>query len=196
MKRWLTMAVALLLALSAGGTAAAAFDPETDYMAVMIDCAVEGDWEGGVAAQEARNEKIADLASEYVPVAFEDLYLLAKIMYAEAGSYWLSDEWKMCVGEVVLNRVASPEFPDTVREVLEQPGQYYGKNSSYFESLQPTERCVELALRLLEGERLMEPSVVFQANFRQGGGVHVEYQDDQLGSTYFCYSSRASLYES
>jgi hypothetical protein len=194
LKRWLAMVFALAVTLSAGGEALAAFDPETDYMAIMIECAVAGDCEGGITAEEARNEKIADLELENVPVAFEDLYLLAKIMYAEAGSYWLSDEWKLCVGEVVLNRVESPEFPDTIREVLEQPGQYYGKNSSYFNCLKPSELCVKLALRLLEGERLMEPSVVFQANFKQGSGVHTEYCDEQLGSTYFCYSSRPSLY--
>ena len=51
------------------------------------------------------------------------------------------------------------------------------------------------ALRLLLGERVMdEPAVVFQANFRQGGGVFAEYKDQQLGSTFFCYSIRPELY--
>ena len=135
------------------------------------------------------------LRVEETAFEFEELLLLSRIMYAEAGSVWLSDEWKMCVGEVVLNRVASPEFPDTIREVLEQPGQYYGKNCRYFDTLQPSELCVRLALRLLLGERVMdEPSVVFQANFRQGGGVFAEYRDAALGSTYFCYSIHPELY--
>ena len=71
-------------------------------------------------------------------------------------------------GEVVLNRVASSEFPDTIRDVIEQEGQYFGRNNSYFKRLRPDRRCVELAIRLLEGERVIdEPSVVFQANFTQ-----------------------------
>ena len=167
----------------------------TDYMLDMIWAAVAGDYVSGEAAEELRNEKISLMSLDYTVVDFEELYLLAKIIYAEAGSNWLSDEWKMCVGEVVLNRVVSPEFADTIKDVLEQPGQYYGKNNGYFDGLRPDQRCVKLALRLLEGERQMDPSVVFQANFRQGSGVHTAFFDDQLGWTYFCFSSRPNLYE-
>ena len=168
---------------------------ETDYLEEMVSAVVEADSARGEAAAEARNETLRLLRAEETAFDFEELLLLSRIMYAEAGSVWLSDEWKMCVGEVVLNRVASPEFPDTIREVLEQPGQYYGKNCRYFDTLQPSELCVRLAIRLLRGERVMdEPSVVFQANFRQGGGVFAEYKDQQLGSTFFCYSLRPELY--
>ncbi len=168
---------------------------ETDYLEEMVSAVVEADYERGEAAAEARNETLRLLRAEETAFEFEELLLLSRIMYAEAGSVWLSDEWKMCVGEVVLNRVASPEFPDTIREVLEQPGQYYGKNCRYFDTLRPSELCVRLAVRLLRGERVMdEPSVVFQANFRQGGGVFAEYRDQQLGSTFFCYSIRPELY--
>ena len=96
----------------------------------------------------------------------------------------------------MLNRVASPEFADTLRGVLEQPGQYYGKNSSYFNRLAPSYRCVDLASRLLSGERVLnDPAVVFQANFRQGSSVHTSMYDKLLGTTYFCRSSHPSLYE-
>lgn len=169
---------------------------DVDFMEEMVWAAVEGDYEAGEAAAEARNEKIELLDLDYELIEFEDLYLLSKIMYAEAGSVWLSDEWKMCVGEVVLNRVDSPEFENTIKDVLEQPGQYYGKNCPYFERLRPSERCVRLAIRLLEGERIFnDPSVVFQANFKQGGGVHTKLVDSQLGATYFCFSIRPHLYE-
>jgi len=169
---------------------------DMDYMEEMVCAAVVGDYEAGEAAAEARNEKIERYGSEYPEIEFEDLYLLSKIMYAEAGTCWLSDEWKMCVGEVVLNRVASPEFPNTIREVLEQPGQYYGTGCSYFEKMQPSETCVRLALSLLEGERVLnDPSVLFQANFKQAGGVHTKLYDPQLGYSYFCYSIRPYLYE-
>jgi len=205
MKKLLTIipVLALTLVLSGyaeaayddAGTVASTFSADVDYSGQMIEAAVTGDYEAGLLAQQARNEKISTLGLEEESYTFEDLMLLSKIIYAEAGSVWLSDEWKMCVGEVVLNRVASPEFPNTIKEVLEQPGQYYGANSRYFNSLLPSERCVNAALRLLNGERLLEPSVVFQANFVQGGGAQTAFYDKYLGWTYFCYSSNIKLYE-
>ena len=168
---------------------------DMDYMEEMVVAAVEGDYETGEAAAQARNDKIEQYGLDYTQIEFDDLYLLSKIMYAEAGSVWLPDDWKMCVGEVVLNRVESPEFADTIRDVLDSPGQYYPKGDAYFEDLRPSERCVRLAIRLLEGERVLnDPSVVFQANFKQGGGIHTKYVDDQLGATYFCYSIHPERY--
>ena len=195
MKRLTAFVASMFLALALAVPVLGDFDPDENYMAKMLDAVAIGDEEAGYAAEQSRNEKIETLDLEWSPISFEDLLLLSKIMYAEAGSCWLGDEWRLNVGEVVLNRVESPEFPETIREVLEQPGQYYGKNSTYFARLNPGRECAELALRLLEGERNMEPSVVFQANFRQGGGTYLTMTDTQLGSTYFCYSIRPHLYE-
>lgn len=194
MKKLFTILPAVILAFALSSAAYAAYDPCVDYSSLMIAAATTGDYEAGYAAQQARNEKIADLELGLPEINFDELMLISKIIYAEAGSVWLDDDWKMCVGEVVFNRVASPEFPNTIKEVLEQPGQYYGANSRYFNSLIPTERCVLAAMRLFNGERLMEPSVVFQANFKQGGGTHTACYDKYLGWTYFCYSNNTELY--
>ena len=100
----------------------------------------------------------------------------------------------MMVGEVVLNRVASVEFPDTVLEVIHQKGQYSG--ASGLKYLTPYESCVEAASRLLNGERLInDPSVVFQSNHRQGSGTYLELYDGYLGYTYLCYSNHPEYYE-
>ena len=143
-------------------------------------------------------ESLPKLGLDYPKVDFDELFLLSKIITAEAGSYWLPWEWKLSVGEVVLNRVASPEFPDTVEEVIyqENPLQYYSRNDRYFRNLLPYETSVKAAWDLLNGERVLcDPSVVFQANYTQGSGIAVHYYDRLLGSTYFCYSSRPWLYE-
>ena len=164
-------------------------------MAEMLSAVCAGEYAAGSEAAQRRAEKIAQMSLDYPQVEFEELWLLSKIIYAEAGSVWLPMDWKMAVGEVVLNRVASPEFPDTMREVLEQPGQYYGRGNPYFNNLRPLPESVEAARRLLEGERVLgEPGVVFQSNFRQGSGVFLELRDAQLGSTYLCWSSRPELY--
>ena len=166
--------------------------PELEDMLVM-------DLEDEINAYEEVAEVVAedqpDIFSAPQPQYSEsDLMLLAKVIYAEAGSDFLSDEWKMCVGEVVLNRVASPEFPNTIYDVVYQQGQYQGARSGYIASLTPSERCIDIARRLLDVERVMEPSVVFQANFKQGSGIYKALYDSHLGWTYFCYSSNMSLY--
>ena len=193
MKKILTLTAALLLALSLTPEASAAFDAQTDYMAVMISAAASGDTAAGRQAQRSRNEKIDALSLNNTKIDFDDMLLLARVMYNEAGSDWLSDEWKMAVGEVVLNRVASPEFPNSIYEVIAQPRQY---GNLAYSSLRPSERCVKLAVNLLAGARVLnEPSVVFQSNFVQGSGVYRVFYDRLLGATYLCYSSYRWLYE-
>ncbi len=53
---------------------------------------------------------------------YSDLDLLAAIIWCEAGNQ--PYDGMVAVGEVVMNRVASPSFPNTIAEVLEQPGQF------------------------------------------------------------------------
>ena len=196
MRRLCAILCAALLLAALRVPAAAEFRAKEDYMAQMLEAVCAGDYAAGCDAAARRAEKIAALGLDYPQIEFEELWLLSKIIYAEAGSNWLDMDWKMAVGEVVLNRMASPEFPNSMREVLEQPGQYYGKGSRYFESLKPSAVCVEAARRLLEGERVLgEPGVVFQSNYRLGSGVFLELRDSLLGSTYLCWSSRPEPYQ-
>ena len=195
MKKMAPLLASLLLILFLSGSARADYDPKVDYLSIMLRAAACGDIEAGRAAEICRNEMIDRTGSDEVKIAFEDLFLLAKIITSEAGSERLSDEWRRYVGEVVLNRVASPEFPDTVEEVILQEGQYAGVNTDQFiYYLNPTEDSVNAALRLLQGERLMDPWVVFQANFPQGGSIYAKYYDSLYGYTYFCTTSYPELY--
>ena len=89
-----------------------------------------------------------------------------------------------------MNRVASPEYPDSIHDVIYQKGQYSCVNTARFAGLVPTEECVDAALRLLCGERRMVPSVVFQSNDLQGEPFTM-YTDRRLGTTYFCLSGKS-----
>ena len=167
---------------------------DTNYSQIMIASAINGNYAAGVQAELNRNTKIDQQGLSYSKIKFNDLFLVAKIMTAEAGCYWLPNDWKSAVGEVLLNRVASPEFPNTIEGCLYQPGQYYSRSNYFFQNLLPWETETRLAWILLDGTRYMESSVVFQANFTQGSGIYKSYYDSSLGSTYFCYSSRPNLY--
>lgn len=168
---------------------------DADYGEKMIECALNGERERGLLYQRLRNAKIDALELDAPYIAYDDLVLLAQVIHTEAGSAWLPDEWRMAVGEVVLNRVASPEFPDTLEEVVFQPGQYSAADRDWFEVLIPFRPCLEAALRLLGGERVIgDPSVVFQSGGLQGG-VALELYDSVYGSTYFCYTNHPELYQ-
>lgn len=206
------------------GVQVVTYDKDVNYLQEMYLTALDGSLYAlkiGAIYEKQRNLKIQNEGLEYLPTSLfssnldaetivekihaymnlstyteEDLLLLSKVIEIEAGSAWLSDSWKLAVGEVVLNRVDSPEFPDTIKDVIEQPGQYYGKNSTYFKSVIPSEKSVELTRYLLEGNRSFPKSVVFQSNYASlGSGNYVTYTDKYLGSSYFNYSSNPELYE-
>lgn len=146
----------------------------------------------------------SDIASRLVPLAnheerdaqtsytAEEREILAIIIYQEAGADYCSDDTRLKVGTVFLNRVASDAFPDTFEEVATAKAQY---GRLYWTGIQwpdraaesgethAVERSYEIADRLLAGERAFDgdPDVVWQAEFPQGNEV-VAYQD----GTYFC----------
>lgn len=163
------------------------------YLEEMICAAREGKTKAGHTAEENRRAAIEASGLQTQEISFDDLYLLARLIFSEAGSDWLDQDFRICVGEVVLNRVASPEFPDSLYEVVYQKGQYPVVSSPGFSSLKPGEDCVDAALRLLQGERLMVPSVVYQSDSIQGE-LFSMYSDRRLGNTYFCLSPNLELY--
>lgn len=179
--------------LLSGSSVTLELDMAAYYLDVMAKAAVDGDVKSGRQAEQYRNEIIDQNGSGEVKISFDDLYLLAKLIYAEAGSDWLSDDFRLCVGEVVLNRVASPEFPDSISAVVYQKGQYASAGTAAFSILVPSQACVDVALRLMQGERLMAPSVVFQSDHEQGE-IFSMYENRRLGTTFFCVSPNQELY--
>ena len=163
------------------------------YLLEMRDAAERADTTAGRTAEAARNAAI-EAGGEGEKICFDDLLLLSRVLDAMAGSDWLTDDFRMCVGEVVLNRVASPEFPDTLYGVVYQRGQYTVVNTARFSTIVPRRECVDCALRLLLGERHMVPAVVYQADYLQGE-LFTMFPDRQLGATYFCLSGRLDLYQ-
>ena len=197
MKAIIAFFTALLLTFSVKPAAKAEEPAQEDYMSIVRRAALCGDVEVGRAAMSCYNDQLDANRSEEPRLNFDELFLLSKLIYFVSGSEQLSDEWRMCTGEVVLNRMISPEFPNTMEEVIFQEGQYDGVDTDYFAYvLTPTEECVEAALRLLRGERLMESHVVFQASSPQGGELYRSFYDYELGNTFFCTSPNLQYYPS
>lgn len=80
----------------------------------------------------------------------EDAYLLAKIAMAEAEGEGL--EGKALVMLVVLNRVQSNKFPDSISEVVFEKGQFSPISNGRYDRVEPDQECYE-ALELIEFEK-------------------------------------------
>mgnify|MGYP002623065682 CR=1 FL=1 len=115
----------------------------------------------------------------------DELYCLSHIINAEAGDSNCSHEHRIAVGSVVLNRVASDEFPDTIYDVVFQPGQYSPTWNGAYDK-EPSEDSVEVAKMLLEEGSQIPEDCVFQAEFAQGSGVYETFET-VYGTTYICY---------
>ena len=165
-----------------------------DYQALLVEAVTEGDAEAGRALAEERNARIARRELDEAPIAYDELELLSRLIFASAGERLYSEEYRLCVGEMVLNRVASPEFPDTLSEVVFQRGQFPCVDEPEFADLRPSRACAEAALRLLLGERRLAPQVVYQSSW-QIGPAFVRFYDRRLGYTYFCESVYPELYD-
>lgn len=80
----------------------------------------------------------------------EDAYLLAKIAMAEAEGEGI--EGKALVILVVLNRVWSDEFPNSISEVIFQKGQFSPIDNGRYDRVEPDQECYE-ALDLIQLEK-------------------------------------------
>lgn len=113
-----------------------------------------------------------------------DLYVLSHIISAESGN--CSEDMMIAVGSVVLNRVEDERFPNTIEEVVFQPGQYSPTwNGSFYD--EPTDEAVEVAEMLLTDGSQIDESVVWQAEFVQGVGIYEVIESPWGSKMYFCY---------
>lgn len=113
-----------------------------------------------IYAKSRKNGKIKDRVKITVKQKYseKDLRLLSAIIFCEAGDQCYAGQ--KAVGIVVMNRVKSDEFPNTVEEVLYQSGQFTPAHTGFLSSSLskydcgslPSE-CIKAAKEVLEGSR-------------------------------------------
>lgn len=106
-----------------------------------------------------------------------DTELLASIIFCEAGNQ--SFEGQVAVGAVVLNRMNSDQFPDSMEEVIYQPGQFGPVSTGWLDRVRRTsgytDSALEAAKAALDGENPVGNCLYFD----QGGS------GKQIGAHYF-----------
>ncbi len=88
----------------------------------------------------------------------DDLFWLSRVIYRESGNQSL--EGKIAVGNVVLNRVHSAKFPNTVYEVIFQRGQFTPVSNGSIH-LTPNAESVIAAKLCLDGANTVGNAIYF-----------------------------------
>lgn len=114
-------------------------------------------------------------------VTIKKIYRLAQLMYAENGGA-KEDDCVFLTGIVVVKRMKSKKYPDTLEGVISQKGQYSTYQTGKI-NCKPDERCLEFAEEILRFnlEKDYPDNLVFQAEFPQGRKIYKRF-----GHEYFC----------
>lgn len=88
-----------------------------------------------------------------------DTALLERLVQCEAGGESL--EGKIAVANVVLNRVKSKTFPNTIYDVIYQKGQFQPVGNGAINTAVPSEETKEAVKKALAGEKVVADNVKF-----------------------------------
>lgn len=88
-----------------------------------------------------------------------DIQLLYKICHAESRGE--GQRGQMAVANVVLNRVKSSKFPNSIRGVIYQSGQFTPAASKSFSSIVPSQQVVASVNKVIAGERVFGDNVLY-----------------------------------
>jgi N-acetylmuramoyl-L-alanine amidase len=125
------------------------------------------------AAKKAEEEKAANATS----VSQDDYQVLLKIVQAEAGV--CDDKGKILVANVILNRIKSGKFPDTVRGVVYSPSQFSPVSNGSINTVKVTENTKGCVDRALSGEDYSDGALYFM-NRRGSRSGAIRWFDSRL----------------
>ncbi len=110
-------------------------------------------------AERRREEEEARQASAVVAYSEEDYQVLLRIVEAEAGI--CDEKGKILVANVVLNRVRSGNFPDTIKSVVYQGAQFSPVADGSINTCEVTEQTIDCVNRALAGEDYSQGALYF-----------------------------------
>ena len=115
-----------------------------------------------------------------IQLTYEERQLLARLIWVEAQGE--CEEGQQAVAEVVLNRLASSNFGNTLRGVIYAEGQF--RSVPFLDDAEPYQAQYEAIERAIYGPYILPEDVVHFATFRTNDNVW-----GQIGGHIFCYES-------
>ena len=117
------------------------------------------------ARKKAEEERRAARRIKYTD---EDYQVLLRIVQAEAGI--CDPKGKILVADVIINRVLSGKFPDSVKAVVYQPSQFQPVSNGTINTVKVTAETIECVDRALAGEDYSNGALYF-INRRASGSA-------------------------
>jgi len=114
------------------------------------------DSEAAAVTVDTSTKQLIESAESYY--ARQDIYWLSRIIYAEANGQPF--DGMIGVGNVVLNRVASSRFPDTIQAVVFEPGQFTPVDNGTIYNT-PSAEAIRAAEMCLDGVNTVGNSLFF-----------------------------------
>lgn len=122
------------------------------------------------AAEEKRK------AARRIRYTDEDYQVLLRIVEAEAGI--CDEKGKILVADVIINRVLSDEFPNSVTAVVYDPSQFQPVSNGTINSVKVTAETIDSVNRALDGEDYSNGALYFMN--RKGSGSAASWFDRHL----------------
>ena len=118
-------------------------------------------------SEEKTTEEVGAVTISTDVDAEQEIWFLAKGIHGEASIGDREEKYK--VGTVIMNRVQSNEYSNTVEKVLAEPRQYSSYQDSRWYTEEPSEETFEIARDIyLNGTRAFGPEVIFQSKTCEG----------------------------
>ena len=136
----------------------------------------------------SHNDRWQDVRFDYASmedIFYDMTYPLAKIIYAEGGGQ--SDECQQYIGYVVINRIESKYYPNTLKRVFFSGG-YAPESQEKYRNGECSDRAIENAKIVVNNyyndTMPVSPALVYQSKFSQG------INQFQIDGEEFGYSQR------
>jgi len=184
MKKFLTMLLAVLLCTTAMCATDVFANSTTSVDATKSD--------NKTVQESIQDIKSTAINSNNGAYSDEEVYLTAQLVWHEAHNQ--SYNGKVAIAEVVLNRVNSGLFPNTVSAVINQSGQFL--NSRRLKNINPTEQELRIAYNVLNGSlRVFDNSdVLYFRNPKVTSGIAASVDKDWGSLDYVSYIGDHAFY--
>ena len=115
-------------------------------------------------------------AARRIRISDEDYQILLRIVQAEAGI--CDDKGKILVADVIINRVLSKRFPNTVKGVVYQRNQFQPVSNGRINTVKVTPDTIRCVDRALDGEDYSNGAIYFMN--RRASGKQASWFDSSL----------------